>query len=191
MVAISGPGAGMRRGTVLLIIFVAALLLQPELTLAGPFIDEFKIGVLAHDVPDLWSGFQAEPSSADINIEALLSPSVAFLGGTIRPAIGGSISTVGATSDAYIDARWQYETPTGIFFGLGLGAAVHNGQLQLDDWDRKALGSRVLFHIPAEVGYRFDDHNSLSAYFEHMSNAYTVSPNEGMDRLGIRYGYRF
>ncbi len=181
----------MRRGTVLLIILVAALLLQPELTFAGPFIDEFKIGVLAHDVPDLWSGFQAEPSSADINIEALLSPSVAFLGGTIRPAIGGSISTVGATSDAYIDARWQYETPTGIFFGLGLGAAVHNGQLQLDDWDRKALGSRVLFHIPAEVGYRFDDHNSLSAYFEHMSNAYTVSPNEGMDRLGIRYGYRF
>ena len=181
----------MRRGTVLLIILVAALLLQPELTFAGPFIDELKIGVLAHDVPDLWSGFQAEPNSADINIEALLSPSVAFLGGTIRPAIGGSISTVGATSDAYIDARWQYETPTGIFFGLGLGAAVHNGQLQLEDWDRKALGSRVLFHIPAEVGYRFDDHNSLSAYFEHMSNAYTVSPNEGMDRLGIRYGYRF
>lgn len=181
----------MRRGTVLLIILVAALLLQPELTLAGPFIDELKIGVLAHDVPDLWSGFQAEPSSADINIEALLSPSVAFLGGTIRPAIGGSISTVGATSDAYIDARWQYETPSGVFFGLGLGAAVHNGQLQLEDWDRKALGSRVLFHIPAEVGYRFDDHNSLSAYFEHMSNAYTVSPNEGMDRLGIRYGYRF
>jgi lipid A 3-O-deacylase len=57
--------------------------------------------------------------------------------------------------------------------------------------DRKALGSRVLFHIPLEVGYRFDDHNSLSAYFEHMSKAYTVSPNEGMDRLGIRYGYRF
>ena len=68
---------------------------------------------------------------------------------------------------------------------------MHDGQLQLEDWDRKALGSRVLFHIPAEVGYRFDDHHNLSAYFEHMSNAYTVSPNEGMDRLGIRYGYRF
>jgi hypothetical protein len=24
-----------------------------------------------------------------------------------------------------------------------------------------------------------------------MSNAYTVDPNEGMDRLGVRYGYRF
>jgi hypothetical protein len=183
--------AGMSIRVALLIAAAVVLLLPPELALAGPFIDELKIGVLAHDVPDLWSGFRAEPNSADINIEALLSPSIAFLGGTIRPAIGGSLSTVGATSDGYIDARWQYETPSGIFFGLGLGAAVHDGQLQLEDWDRKALGSRVLFHIPAEVGYRFDDHNSLSAYFEHMSNAYTVSPNEGMDRLGIRYGYRF
>jgi hypothetical protein len=174
-----------------LIALAAAVLLLPDLALADPLIQELKIGVLAHDVPDLWSGFRAEPNSVDINIEALLFPSLPFFGGSIRPAIGASISTDGATSDAYIDARWQYETACGLFFGLGLGAAVHDGQLQLEDWDRKALGSRVLFHIPAEVGYRFDEHNSVSAYFEHMSNAYTVSPNEGMDRLGIRYGYRF
>jgi lipid A 3-O-deacylase len=48
---------------------------------AGPLVDELKIGVLAHDVPDLWSGFRAEPDSADINIEAIFSPSVAFFGG--------------------------------------------------------------------------------------------------------------
>jgi lipid A 3-O-deacylase len=158
---------------------------------AEPFVNELKLGILDHDVPDLWSGFRAEPNSVDINIEAILSPSVMFMGGTIRPAVGGTINTEGATSHAYIDARWQYETPSGIFFGLGLGAAIHNGQLELEDWDRKALGSRVLFHIPVEIGYRFDAHNSLSAYFEHTSNAYTVDPNEGMDRLGIRYGYRF
>ena len=158
---------------------------------ADPLINELKLGILDHDVPDLWSGFRAEPNSVDINIEAILSPSIMFMGGTIRPAVGGTINTDGTTSHAYIDARWQYETPSGIFFGLGLGAAIHNGQLELEDWDRKALGSRVLFHIPVEIGYRFDAHNSLSAYFEHTSNAYTVDPNEGMDRLGIRYGYRF
>jgi hypothetical protein len=158
---------------------------------AGALVDELKLGILDHDVPDLWSGFRAEPNSVDINIEALLSPSVLFLGGTVRPAIGGTINTEGATSHAYIDARWQYETPSGIFFGLGLGAAVHDGQLELRHLDEKALGSRVLFHIPIEIGYRLDAHNSLSAYFEHTSNAYTVDPNEGLDRLGIRYGYRF
>jgi len=178
---------------VLIVVLVwAVVLVDPVLpAFADGFVQELKIGVLDHDVPNLWSGFRAEPDSADINIEAIFSPSVAFLGGTISPALGGSISTIGATSDVYLDARWQMEMGCGIFLGLGLGGAVHNGQLQLEDWDRKALGSRVLFHIPLEIGYRLDEHNSLSAYFEHMSNAYTVSPNEGLDRLGIRYGYRF
>jgi len=167
-------------------------LLDPCLpALADGLVDELKIGVLAHDVPDLWSRFQAEPDGADINIEALFSPSVAFLGGTIRPALGASINTQGYTSNVYLDARWQLETACGVFLGLGVGGTVHDGQLKLDNWDEKALGSRVLFHIPVELGYRFDAHNSLSAYFEHMSNAYTASPNEGMDRIGVRYGYRF
>jgi lipid A 3-O-deacylase len=168
-----------------------ALFAVPARTQAAGLVDELKIGVLDHDVPDLWSGFRAEPNSIDMNVEALLSPKVSFAGGTLQPAIGASINTVGATSMGYLDARWQFETSFGVFFGLGVGAAVHDGQLQLDDLDRKALGSRVLFHFPAEIGYRFDGHNSVSAYFEHTSNGFTAFPNEGMDRLGIRYGYRF
>ncbi len=177
----------------LIVVLIAALaLLAPDAPAsAGGLIDELKIGVLAHDVPDLWSGFQAEPNAADINVEAIFSPSIAFLGGTIRPALGASINTQGYTSNVYLDARWQYEMDCGVFLGLGVGGTVHDGQLKLKDWDQKALGSRVLFHIPVELGYRFDAHNSLSAYFEHMSNAYTVDPNEGMDRIGVRYGYRF
>jgi lipid A 3-O-deacylase len=177
----------------LIVLAMAALaLVDPSgPALADGLIDEVKIGVLAHDVPDLWSGFRAEPDSADINVEAIFSPSLAFLGGTIRPALGASINTQGYTSNVYLDARWQLEMSCGIFLGLGVGGTVHDGQLKLKNWDEKALGSRVLFHIPVEVGYRFDAHNSLSAYFEHMSNAYTVSPNEGMDRIGVRYGYRF
>jgi lipid A 3-O-deacylase len=159
--------------------------------LADGLVQELKLGVLDHDVPDLWSGFRAEPDSVDINVEALLSPSTPLLGGTLRPAIGATINTVGATSHAYLDARWQYEMPSGLFLGIGIGGAVHNGQLQFKDADRKALGSRVLFHIPLEIGYRLDSHSSLSVYFEHTSNAYIVEPNEGLDRLGIRYGYRF
>jgi hypothetical protein len=181
------------RSRLLILVAIAAVLAldHPSTALADGLIEELKLGVLDHDVPNLWSGFRAEPNSVDINIEALLSPSIPFLGGTIRPAIGGTINTEGATSHGYVDARWQYELPSGIFFGLGLGAAVHDGQLELDDLDRKALGSRVLFHIPVEIGLRLDAHDSISAYFEHTSNANTADPNEGLDRLGIRYGYRF
>ncbi|MTD94140.1 hypothetical protein GIW81_07290 [Hyphomicrobium sp. xq] len=70
------------------LLLAAVVLLDPGMALAGGLVDELKIGVLWHDVPGLWSGFQAEPGCADIDIEALLSPSVAFLGGTIRPALG-------------------------------------------------------------------------------------------------------
>jgi lipid A 3-O-deacylase len=182
----------MRVRLLILLSVTAFALLDPCLpALADGFVDELKIGVLAHDVPDLWSGFQAEPNSADINVEAIFSPSVAFLGGTIRPALGASINTQGYTSNVYLDARWQLETACGIFLGLGVGGTVHDGQLKLEHWDEKALGSRVLFHIPVELGYRLDAHDSVSVYFEHMSNAYTASPNEGMDRIGVRYGYRF
>jgi lipid A 3-O-deacylase len=164
---------------------------DPSTALAEGFVHELTIGALSHDVPDLWSRFRRETVSADINIEAQLSPSMALFMGTLRPAIGGSINTDGQTSHAYIDARWTYEAPSGLFLGLGLGGAVHDGNTDKSDPSRKALGSRLLFHIPLELGYRLDAHNSVSAYFEHTSNAYTQTYNEGMDRLGIRYGYRF
>ena len=158
---------------------------------ARPFIDEARIGVLAHDVPGLWSGWRIENRRPDFNAELIFSPSVNFLGGTIRPAIGGTVNTAGGTSKGYVDARWEYNTSLGVFFGLGIGGAVHNGYLTPTSLDHKALGSRVLFHIPAEIGYRFEGGHTLSLYFEHTSNGYTQKSNEGLDDLGIRYGFKF
>jgi hypothetical protein len=163
----------------------------PEPLLAEGLIYELKIGGLYHDVPDLWSGFQLEKRSLDVNVEALFGPNVQLPWGTLRPAAGATINTVGATSKAYIDARWMLEGASGLFLSLGIGAAVHDGKLAPTDPDRKALGSRLLFHFPAEIGWRFDEHNSLSVYFEHVSNGYTQDYNEGLDALGARYGYRF
>jgi lipid A 3-O-deacylase len=57
--------------------------------------------------------------------------------------------------------------------------------------DKKSLGSRLLFRIPIEVGYAFDRHHRIIFTFDHLSNGYLVSPNEGMDSLGLIYGYRF
>ena len=128
----------------------------------------------------------------DVNVEVLFGPHIELLWGSLRPAIGASINTRGATSKAYVDARWEIESQkSGLFLALGIGAAVHDGSLGPDFPDRKALGSRVLFHVPAEIGWRWDGHNSLSVYFEHISNGYTQDYNEGLDALGVRYGYRF
>lgn len=154
-------------------------------------VREVKLGVLYHDAPDLWSGFRLEPQSADINLEVLLAPHLHMLGGALRPALGMTLNTRGGTSKAYAGARWEIEGPAGLFLALGLGAAVHDGEVRPVDPFAKALGSRILFHIPAEVGWRWDGRNSLSLYFEHVSNGYTQDFNEGLDSVGIRYGYRF
>ncbi len=167
-----------------------ALALSPPAH-AQSLIEELKLGVLYHDAPNMWSGFRQEPQGVDINVEALLRPSLPLFLGTIRPALGATISTRGDTNHAYLGARWQVELPIGVFFGLGLGAAVHDGHTLPDSASHKALGSRVLFHIPAEIGVRLDRHNSLSIYFEHTSNAGLANHNEGMDRIGLRYGYKF
>jgi hypothetical protein len=158
---------------------------------ADGLIRELKIGGLYHDVPNLWSGFQLEDRSLDVNVEALFGPHLVLPWGTIRPAAGATINTRGATSKLYVDARWEVEAPSGIFLALGIGAAVHDGEIEPRYADRKALGSRLLFHFPAELGWRFDGHQSISVYFEHISNGYTQDFNEGLDSIGVRYGYRF
>jgi len=155
------------------------------------FIHEVKIGAQVHDVPYMWSGFNREPYSVDLNIEMLLAPSVALWGGRLRPAIGATINFEGYTSKAYIDARWQRELSRSIFYALGIGLAVHDGESFTSDPDRKQLGRSWLFHPNAEVGYRLNEHQSVSIYYEHISNASTAPKNHGLDTLGVRYGYRF
>ncbi|CAA6604016.1 Lipid A 3-O-deacylase-related protein [Rhodospirillaceae bacterium LM-1] len=172
----------------LMLVLVASLPTRAEGL--GDLVYEVKGGLLYHDMDNLWSGFRRE-SGVDLNAELVFTPSLPVLGGAIRPALGGSLNSSGDTSKAYLDAVWSYETNIGLYFGLGLGAAVHNGDLELRSRDHKALGSRVLFHIPAEIGYRFDGHNGISLYFDHVSNGFLASPNEGMDTLGVRYGYKF
>jgi lipid A 3-O-deacylase len=169
-----------------------------DLSQANNLSTELKIGALAHDVnpryvdgePSLF-GNHVEPASLDINFEALFPPVRPLFGGTLRPAVGVTLNTAGGTSQAYADMRWQYEWPSDIFFALGVGAAVHDGNLGPDDSDHRALGTRVLFHIPVELGVRVDEHSSISLFWDHASNAGLNEENPGLDRLGIRYGYRF
>lgn len=165
----------------------------PDIALAEGmgFVRELKIGVLAHDVPDLWSGFRRENSQPDLNLEVIFAPALPVFAGYIRPAFGTTINFGNGTSHVYLDARYAYESAAGWFFSVGLGGALHNGHLALDNSDHKALGSRLLFHIPIEIGFALDAHNVISAYFEHTSNANLADRNEGLDRVGIRYGYRF
>ena len=127
-----------------------------------------------------------------INAEIIFGhPGFSLLSGNINPNFGLSVNTQGDTSSLYGGILWEWETQSGVFFDLGLGAAVHNGELETDDEDKKSLGSRVLFRIPIELGYSITTHHRISILFVHMSNANLADPNQGLDELGVRYGYRF
>ena len=175
-------------------------------TARGGLIYELKIGALAHDVP--LTANSKEPLGPDLNLEVVFGPSLDFLFGTIRPALGATVNFAGYTSKAYLDARWQVECCWGAFFALGIGAAIHNGEEDsLANWksltgpalqaalakaeNHKQLGSMVLVHPTFEWGYRLNESSSLSIFYEHISNANTAAKNEGLDSLGLRYGYRF
>lgn len=183
----------MRRAAIM--IAFCALLAAPAA--AGDFdrmhglIDEVRVGAAVHDVPGGWSGFHVEQNAVDLNVEAIFSPSISFWGGRLRPALGATVNFNGDTSKVYLDARWQRDFANRWFLGIGLGLAVHDGDIDTGNPHRKQLGSRVLFHPNLEIGYRLDPHNSISLFYDHISNGSTADPNEGFDTLGVRWGYRF
>jgi lipid A 3-O-deacylase len=76
------------------------------------------------------------------------------------------------------------------FFDLGLGLAVHDGKLHGDAKDEKHYGSRVLFYHQMDLGYAITEHCRLALVFDHMSNAYLAEPNNGLNTVGLRIGYR-
>ena len=150
-----------------------------------------RAGLLVHDLGGLWSHTRAE-GGVDWNVEIVFSkPSCLIWGGSILPNLGISINSQGDTSKAYGGFVWEFLFSNGFFFNIGTGLAVHNGQLESDDSNKKQLGSRVLFREPIEFGFTVFERHRISIMFDHISNAYLASPNEGMDTFGVRYGFQF
>ena len=150
-----------------------------------------RLGLLAHDVGGLWSHSRAE-GGVDINAEIVFGkPSLKLFAGSILPNMGVSINSQGGTSKAYGGLIWEFLFDNGLFANTGAGIAVHNGQLESDDANKKQLGSRVLFRIPIEFGFTIYERHRISILFDHVSNAYLATPNEGLDTLGVRYGFQF
>jgi lipid A 3-O-deacylase len=185
------------------VLFLLALVLAPSAALArddavqwDDVLHHVSFGYLAHDISGLWSGFRTEAAATAENFDVVFGPHIDLLGGAIRPALGGTVANGSGTSYGYADARFEIGGPLRTFFGVGLGFAVHDGSLEAEqaatEHRKKALGSRVLFHVPLEIGVAPSRSIRLSAYFEHVSNGWIgTSVNEGMDNLGLRIGYAF
>ena len=159
-------------------------------------VDEVKVGVLAHDVG--FAGHHVE-SGADIIGEVLFkSPDLFRYIGSPRPTLGASVNTDGNTDYAYFDFTWtatlfrpQMLAQDGVYAGLFLGGAVHDGHLDTAPSDRKALGTRALYHLGVFAGYQLTPVVSLEIYYDHLSNANASSHNPGLNNIGARTGFKF
>lgn len=155
------------------------------------WIYEFRAGLLAHDTDHIWNGNRKE-HGVDINAEIVFSrPSVSIFSSTVRPNFGLSVNTNGDTSKIYGGLLWEFEMTCGLFLNLGVGAALHDGTLGTSREDKRELGSRILFRIPVEIGYTLHDCHRVSIAIDHVSNAGLADHNEGLNSIGLLYGYRF
>ena len=184
--------------------WLAVVLVALPVLWAGPahadpgWLDEVKLGVLAHDIRVFGLGRSGE-TGADVTIEVLF-PSPAFLRnlGAPRPHLGVSINTAGQTDYGYIGLTWSGRPwrpllmlPEGLFVAGSLGGVAHDGYLNTAPPGRKRLGSRLLFRESAEVGYQLTRRVSVSALFDHLSNAGLADYNQSLNNLGVRVGVTF
>ena len=159
-------------------------------------VDEFKFGVLAHDIGLFDKHVE---SGADINFEMLFTPPEFFrVIGSPRPHLGGSLNTAGNTNAGYFGLTWGITLIQNLFgwggsvFANGsLGGALQDGYTNSAPPDRKKLGSTALFRESVELGYQLTPNLSLSGFVDHMSNANLAPHNAGITDAGARLGFKF
>ena len=159
-------------------------------------VDEFKFGVLAHDI-GLFD--RHVESGADINFEMLFtSPDFLAVIGSPRPHLGGSLNTAGSTNAGYFGLTWGitliqnlFRPGDGVFLNGSLGGALQDGFRDNAPPGRKKLGSTALFRESVELGYQLTATISVSAFVDHMSNADLASHNAGITDAGARLGFKF
>ena len=159
-------------------------------------VDEFKFGVLAHDVGLFDKHVE---SGADINFEMLFTPPEFFrVIGSPRPHLGGSLNTAGKTNDGYFGLTWGitliqnlFGWGGGVFANGSLGGALQDGFTNSAPPDRKKLGSTALLRESIELGYQLTPNLSVSGFVDHMSNANLAPHNAAITDAGARLGFKF
>lgn len=155
----------------------------------GRLVTEIRGGVMAHD-QGIFSSHKE--SGVDINGEILLN-NWGWLGKKIelRPHFGATFNTDGNTSFGYFGLTATAPVGRFLFAEASFGGAVHSGNLEENQIGHKDLGCRLLFRESLGFGARLDEHSSIMATADHISNANFCDKNEGLETVGVRYGYRF
>jgi hypothetical protein len=164
----------------------------PPVSILQPrFLSEVRFGV---SVQDPWG---PEDGSVNITGELLTDKLFRAENATLdlfipRFHIGGSANTAGSISFAYAGLTWTVPVTSQLFVEASFGGAIHNGKTGDNVGpNHVALGCSPLFRESASIGWRFDEHWSLMATVEHLSNGGLCDQNRGLTNIGARVAYSF
>lgn len=196
-----------RFGCALIFLAVAGAVVagSPAAAQSPSAYSEIRLGILDHDLA--FAG-GVEPG-VDINLE-VTSPSIvsqAWNGGAplwvqwlLHPRLhaGVEVNTAGATDTGYVGFTWTARLADAVLrpddaieFSYLFGPSFNDGEHHSDRSDRKSLGANVLFHLGAEITYRFTPRFSIGLYYDHDSDAHLARYNASLNDAGLRLGYRF
>ena len=175
----------------LMIFLVCPNVVKSESVSTDALINEIRVGIMKHDVA---TNAQQHEDGQDFNSEFFFRApraSLMELMGSPRPSLGLSVNNSKNTSQFYTGLNWDVKFFDLLFLSFGVGGAVHNGELQSSDPDRQRLGSRALFRAAIAAGFKFNKRMNVSVLFDHVSNGRLAYPNNGLEKLGIQFGYTY
>ena len=155
----------------------------------GGILSEVRLGVLDHDAGIIASDRE---DGYDVNVELLFaSPALLRLLASPRPELGIVINSKGDTNQLYAGLAWTFDIPKFGFIEATFGGSRHDGGTKIRSTNKNNYGCKWAFRESVSLGVRLDRHQSVSIMLSHISNGGLCEHNDGLDNLGIRYGYRF
>ena len=155
----------------------------------GGILAEVSIGALMHDEGP-FSNSKEEGYDGHIELR-FASPKFLELIWSPEPHIGANINSKGDTSQVFAGLSYEYLLWKGLFVGLSVGGAYHDGETDSHRIDKKDLGCHLLFRESLTIGWQLTEHHKIAGIFDHISNAKICDHNEGLENVGVRYSYRF
>jgi len=144
-----------------------------------------KGGLLSHSTGPISSG---KESGIDLHAKLLFTTKIL----KAYPGVGTDINLNGDTSFLYGGLSRQGKFFKHLLLGAFFGLAVHNGDLDASNSDKRQFGTRLLFREAIDIGFYMNKEVSISLMYDHYSNAGLANKrNQGNDNIGIRVSYYY
>jgi lipid A 3-O-deacylase len=169
-------------------------------TAAAQVVDEVAIGAYAHSINNPWGTKEAGTQEIEVEIDTA-RPALLRAIGAPRIALTAAFNTDGKTKFGGAALAWDRRLWRRLSGTVQFGLDLNDGDVRAppgpagdaERRDRLQLGSRVLFREAAALNWRLTSHWNVGLQYIHNSNGEILGngPNQSLNELGIRLGYRW